>query len=66
MQCSVVVPLLNEREQLPDLIVQLKELKAFTSCEIILVDGGSIDGSVEIATAEGFQVITSRAAEPRK
>ncbi|BBM02374.1 TIGR04283 family arsenosugar biosynthesis glycosyltransferase [Microbulbifer sp. GL-2] len=59
MQYSVVVPLLNEREQLPELIVQLKELKAFSSCEIILVDGGSTDGSVEIANAEGLQVISS-------
>ncbi|MFA0811830.1 TIGR04283 family arsenosugar biosynthesis glycosyltransferase [Microbulbifer epialgicus] len=59
MQYSVVVPLLNEREQLPDLIVQLKELEASTSCEIILVDGGSTDGSVEIATKEGLQVISS-------
>lgn len=59
MQYSIVVPLLNEREQLPELITQLKELKAFSSCEIILVDGGSTDGSVEIANAEGLQVISS-------
>ncbi|WKD51296.1 TIGR04283 family arsenosugar biosynthesis glycosyltransferase [Microbulbifer spongiae] len=59
MQYSVVVPLLNEREQLPELAVQLRELQTPGSCEIILVDGGSSDNSVEIATAAGFPVIVS-------
>lgn len=59
MQCSVIVPLLNEREQLPELTAQLRELQASNSCEIILVDGGSSDNSVIFATAAGFRVIAS-------
>ncbi|WP_444900099.1 TIGR04283 family arsenosugar biosynthesis glycosyltransferase [Microbulbifer sp. VAAC004] len=60
MQYSVIVPLLNEREQLPKLVAQLRELVAYSSCEIILVDGGSSDGSAEIATAAGLRVIQSQ------
>ncbi|WP_444886919.1 TIGR04283 family arsenosugar biosynthesis glycosyltransferase [Microbulbifer sp. JMSA008] len=60
MQYSVIVPLLNEREQLPNLVAQLRELVAYSSCEIILVDGGSSDGSAEIAAAAGLRVIQSQ------
>ncbi|WP_445356767.1 TIGR04283 family arsenosugar biosynthesis glycosyltransferase [Microbulbifer sp. ANSA002] len=60
MQYSVIVPLLNEREQLPKLVAQLRELVAYSSCEIILVDGGSSDGSAEIAAAAGLRVIQSQ------
>ncbi|GAB2877846.1 TIGR04283 family arsenosugar biosynthesis glycosyltransferase [Microbulbifer echini] len=60
VQYSVIVPILNEREQLPELVAQLKDLVAFSSCETILVDGGSSDGSVEMATTAGLRVIRSR------
>lgn len=60
MQYSVIVPLLNEREQLPELVAQLKELVAYSSCEVILVDGGSSDGSAEMASAAGLKVIHSQ------
>ncbi|WP_444919669.1 TIGR04283 family arsenosugar biosynthesis glycosyltransferase [Microbulbifer sp. CnH-101-G] len=60
MQYSVIVPLLNEREQLPKLVAQLKELVAYSSCEVILVDGGSSDGSAEMASAAGLKVIHSQ------
>jgi rSAM/selenodomain-associated transferase 2 len=60
VQYSVIVPLLNEREQLPKLVAQLRELVAYSSCEIILVDGGSSDGSAEIAAAAGLRVIQSQ------
>lgn len=41
---SVIVPLLNERHQLPELYTHLRQ---FSFAEIIWVDGGSSDGSYE-------------------
>ena len=43
---SIIVPVLNEFDQLEGLINSLKELSVFEN-EIIIVDGGSEDGSVE-------------------
>ena len=43
---SIIVPVLNEFDQLEGLINSLKELSFFEN-EIIIVDGGSEDGSVE-------------------
>ena len=43
---SIIVPVLNEFDQLEKLINSLKELSFFEN-EIIIVDGGSEDGSVE-------------------
>lgn len=59
MYLSIVVPLLNERTQLPRLFEHLMPLRARDDCEIILVDGGSEDGSAELATAAGYQVLAA-------
>ncbi len=51
---SIIIPTLNEAENLP-------ALKALTNlvAEIIVVDGGSSDASVQIAKDLGFTVLTS-------
>jgi len=41
---TVIVPILNEKEQLPALVAQLDELAAE---QLVFVDGGSTDGSVQ-------------------
>ncbi len=56
---SVIVPAVNEAEALPETLRRLKAIPEI--CEIILADGGSTDGTQEIAAAVGAQVIqTSR------
>jgi polyisoprenyl-phosphate glycosyltransferase len=45
---SVVVPVYNEQDILPDLLERLRAALSGISNEIVLVDDGSSDGSVEI------------------
>lgn len=58
MSISIIVPMLNESSQLPDLLEHLLEYKK-AGCELILVDGGSTDQSAEQAEALGFTVLRS-------
>jgi rSAM/selenodomain-associated transferase 2 len=44
MKLSIIIPVLNERQQLPSMFTALKELEPH---EVIVVDGGSTDGSRE-------------------
>ncbi len=58
MRLSVIIPCLNEEKRLLDCIKSAKRLNPF---EVIVVDGGSTDRTVEIAEREGARVIkTSR------
>lgn len=46
MNLSVIIPVFNEKESLPNLITELeKTLKKFSDYEVIFVDDGSSDGS---------------------
>ncbi|GIX23549.1 MULTISPECIES: TIGR04283 family arsenosugar biosynthesis glycosyltransferase [Caldimonas] len=56
MRLSVIVPMLNEAEQLPALLEQLQGLLR-QGHEVILVDGGSHDGSAALARAAGLVVL---------
>ncbi|NNM51080.1 MAG: glycosyltransferase family 2 protein [Pseudomonadales bacterium] len=58
MQLSIIVPILNEKAQLPELLEHLHALQRH-GCEILLVDGGSDDHSPEIARSLGFAVLKS-------
>ena len=53
---SVIVPVLNESERLPEL---LKRLKDGQPLEVIVADGGSDDDSVAVAKQHGARVVES-------
>ena len=55
---SVVVPTLNEREQLPRLLQDLAALRR-EGLELILVDGGSSDATPAVAAGRVDQVIVT-------
>ncbi|WP_445362279.1 TIGR04283 family arsenosugar biosynthesis glycosyltransferase [Microbulbifer sp. ANSA003] len=57
MQFSVIVPLLNEKEQIASLLDHLQQLNVQEDCEVIVVDGGSTDGSVEILEQSDLQLV---------
>lgn len=52
----MVVPVLDEAGELPSLIARLQAL-ASAGCEVVVVDGGSRDGSAEALVAAGLRVI---------
>ncbi|QNI84626.1 beta-glycosyltransferase/ family 2 [Synechococcus sp. PROS-7-1] len=56
---SVVIPCLNESERLPLLLADLQQ--GTSNHELVIADGGSIDGSLAIARLSGAHVI---AVEP--
>lgn len=58
LSLSIIVPILNEEKQLPDFLSHLQEWKN-KGHEVLLVDGGSIDGSIALAHRAGFSVISS-------
>lgn len=55
---SIIVPILNEIELLPELMAHLQQWQR-KGCEVLLVDGGSHDGTLEAAEANGFRVLRS-------
>jgi GT2 family glycosyltransferase len=52
VRVSVIIPTLNEGERIRGLLRSLKEAP-YPEKEIIVVDGGSTDGTVEIARGGG-------------
>lgn len=65
MKLSVIVPVLNEAPVLPELFAQLSEL-AREQAEIIVVDGGSADGTAERAERAGFRVLRAAPGRARQ
>jgi len=55
-QFSIVIPVFNEAENLPQLLKNIRALE-LADLEIIIVDDGSTDGSAEIAMRAGANVI---------
>jgi uncharacterized protein len=55
-QISIIIPVLNEAQTLTSV---LASTAANTPVEVIVVDGGSVDDTMEIATSFGAKVITS-------
>jgi len=53
---SVVIPVRNEAQALPGLLDDLADLRA-TGAELILVDGGSSDGTCELALGRVDQLL---------
>lgn len=54
---ALIIPVLNEEEQLPSILNQLKQ---FSDAELIVVDGGSIDQSVKIAKGFGAKLVHTK------
>lgn len=63
MGVSIIVPLLNEQAVVPSLIEQLDRLAAE---QIVIVDGGSSDGTGKLLQAAGYQVVQSSAGRARQ
>jgi rSAM/selenodomain-associated transferase 2 len=62
---SIIVPMLNEAPALPDLLEHLRPLRR-SGVEVILVDGGSEDGSAAIANRAGFEVVHAERGRARQ
>ncbi|CAL5223858.1 g6445 [Coccomyxa viridis] len=62
---SIIVPALNERAQIEDSIRSLQSLDP-PACEIIVVDGGSTDGTEKLAKRAGATVITAPRGRARQ
>lgn len=62
MKLSIIIPVLNEADNLPCLLAGLVPLRA-CGVEIVIVDGGSDDGSGEHAERAGVSIV--RAARGR-
>lgn len=54
---SIIIPALNEARSIGATMAALKVLRG--SIEVIVVDGGSLDGTLEILRASGVRVIES-------
>ena len=61
MKISIIIPMLNEAEQLPALFSNLKSLSPQPN-EILFVDGGSEDGSRAMSEDAGYTAVTSQKA----
>ena len=59
-KCSVIIPALNEREQLPRTIAALR--KQMWIHEVIVADGGSTDGTRAWLAAQNFARVVDAAA----
>ncbi|MFQ6672700.1 MAG: glycosyltransferase, partial [Candidatus Tectimicrobiota bacterium] len=59
MDCSIVIPALNERDNLEPLLQALKGVLdgLVPTWEVVVVDGGSTDGTVELARRMGARVV---------
>lgn len=77
LKLSIIIPLLNEADNLPQLIAHITRLQPAPQ-QVILVDGGSMDGSVTVAnnllkelletvqSAIDWQVVESAAGRARQ
>lgn len=65
MKLSIIVPMFNETAVLPDLLAHLLPLQRSGS-EVLLVDGGSHDGSTTMARTAGFTVINADKGRARQ
>lgn len=65
MKLSIIVPVLNEAHVLPVLLERLLPM-ARNGCEVIIADGGSDDGSADIAECAGFTVVRAPRGRARQ
>lgn len=62
---SIIIPMLNEERALPALIHHVSALEP-APLEIVAVDGGSDDASVNLAKAAGWRVVSTKAGRGRQ
>jgi rSAM/selenodomain-associated transferase 2 len=60
---SIVIPALNEAEHLGQV---LRPLQTATNVEVIVVDGGSVDATPQVAAAWGSQVVVTAAGRSQQ
>lgn len=65
MQLSIIVPMLDEATQLPELFAHVLPLQR-AGCEVIFADGGSRDGSARLAEVAGFAVVQTERGRARQ
>lgn len=65
MTLSIIVPMLNEAVALPAMLAQLAHWRT-RGCEVVLVDGGSTDGSAALAGIAGFTVVEAEHGRARQ
>ncbi|MBU6400627.1 MAG: TIGR04283 family arsenosugar biosynthesis glycosyltransferase [Verrucomicrobia bacterium] len=56
---SIVIPTLNEADQLAATLAAIGDPLPRAACEVIVVDAGSSDGTAALAKAAGTRVVTS-------
>jgi rSAM/selenodomain-associated transferase 2 len=65
MKLSIVIPVLNEARQVPAVVESLSPAKD-RGVEVIVVDGGSEDGTPEMAALAGARVVSSPKGRARQ
>ncbi len=65
MKLSIIIPMLNEATQLPELFAHLLPFQR-AGCEIVFADGGSTDGSARLAEIAGFTVVKAERGRARQ
>ena len=63
---AVVIPVRNEAQRLPLLLADLQRAPTGLVQELVVVDGGSGDGSAQLARLSGARVLHSRASRGRQ
>ncbi len=63
MKCSIIIRAFNEEKHIGKLIQGIKQQNTSAEVEIILVDSGSTDDTVDIAKREGVTVVSIKSEE---
>ena len=63
LRASIVIRTLNEARHLPEALAAIAGGSLTQGCEVVVVDSGSTDGTLEIAAAAGCRVVQIRREE---